>query len=410
MGSSNEGSHSGNEVNVDGTILTVSKKIDSGKEGVVYEIKNIDDHVLKIFYEEKRSEKNKKISAMIANDPNQSAIIWPQAVVKDSNSDAFLGYKMEYQDLNTAKNAFEYTMTQLDWDSTEKSHRYKVAENLAIMVDAIHDEGHAIGDFNHDNILIDDNGEVTLIDCDGFHITNGNDTFPDDTYYPRYAPPEGRGGNRLSSVREADRFCLGVHIFQILMEGFHPYHAKGDKAKDGNMEDKLKNNKFPYVDYEGYYPIDSAPSVDEYETELTEKIQSLFKRCFTESGKHKAAEDIATETNRPDPGEWREALSDAVDTGASDNSTPGPIVVRPDSGSSGGSSSTNDELEAVTPDSVDGDTQDDTSVTAVAPDSSNPNSPTQKDDDDEINPVLPEENSNSDTGMSSSDDEKNENS
>ena len=387
MGSSNEGTHSGMAVSVKGTVLTVSDKIDSGNEGAVYRIKNTEDKVFKIFNEKKRADKKQKITAMIANDPKHPAIIWPQAVVEDANTGAFLGYQMEYKDLDTAQNAFEYTMTQLSWDETKKSHRYTVAKNLAVMVSAIHSEGHAIGDFNHDNILIDNNGQITLIDCDGFHITDGDTEFPDDTYYPRYAPPEGRGGNTISDVKEADRFCLGVHIFQILMEGFHPYLAKGSKAETGNMEDKLKNNKFPYVDYEGYYPISNAHSVDHYEKEITDKVQSLFRRCFTESGKHKAAGNIATETNRPDPEEWRRALSNSHETGDSpEQDTSGPTVVTPDSGDR-----KKDDIKVVTPDSSSANTQE------------------QEDDENEITPVMPENDDNETKPMSTENKENDKN-
>jgi len=409
MGSSNEGTHTGMDVSVEGTTLTVSDKIDSGNEGAVYKIKNTEDEVFKIFNDEKRSDKKRKITAMIANDPNHPAIIWPQAVVKDANTGAFLGYQMKYKDLDTAQNAFEYTMTQLSWDSTEKSHRYTVAKNLAIMVSAIHNEGHAIGDFNHDNILIDNNGQITLIDCDGFHITDGDIEFPDDTYYPRYAPPEGRGGNTISNVKEADRFCLGVHIFQFLMEGFHPYHAKGPNAENGNMEDKLKNNKFPYVDYEGYNPIDSAPSVDDYEKKMTDEIQSLFRRCFTESGKHKATENIATETNRPNPKEWEEALSNFRETGDSpEEGTSGVKVVTPNSGSQDESSGEESEVSIVTPESA-GNTKEDAGIDVVTPNSSGANSQEQEDDEDEITPVMPEDDDDENKPMSTENKEDNKN-
>jgi DNA-binding helix-hairpin-helix protein with protein kinase domain len=406
MRSSNEGTHTGMVVSVEGTTLTVSNKIKSGNEGTVYRIKNTENKVFKIFNEKKRSDKKRKITAMIANDPNHPAIIWPQAVVKDLNTGAFLGYQMKYKDLDTAQNAFEYTLTQLSWDSTEKSHRYTVAKNLAVMVSAIHNEGHAIGDFNHDNILIDNNGQITLIDCDGFHITDEDVEFPDDTYYPRYAPPEGRGGNTISNVREADRFCLGVHIFQFLMEGFHPYHAKGSNAENGNMEDKLKNNKFPYVDYEGYNPIDSAPSVDDYEMEMTDEIQSLFRRCFTESGKHKATESMATETNRPYPEEWRKALSNSCETGNSlEKDTSGSAVVRPNSGSQDESPGTGSDVSIVTPESA-GNTEEDAGIDVVTPDSSSSNTQKQEDDEDKITPVMPEDN-NDETEPASTENKKN---
>ncbi|WP_167768569.1 hypothetical protein [Haloarcula amylovorans] len=291
------------------------------------------------------------------------SIIWPEDVVTGMGGE-FLGYQMPYKDLDSAKNAFEYTLTELDWESSAPEHRYNVAHNLAVMVAAIHDEGHAIGDFNHDNILIDEDGFVTLIDCDAFHITDGNTAYPDKTYYPRYAPPEGRGGDSLAAVQEADRFCLGVHIFQFLMEGMHPYLAQGPESVDGSMEDKLRGNKFPYV-YSGYEPIDSAP---DYST-LPKTIRELFKRCFSEVGKNKKTKDtdVRAETNRPDPGEWIRILEDpggdigtdsegddqldVVDPGASNSGSATDPTTTNNGGAANttGGANTGSDVEAVDP-------------------------------------------------------------
>lgn len=305
MGVSNGADFEGEEVTIGSEHATLSKKLDSGTEGVVYKIKEYDDYVVKIFYEDRRNRKAGKIQAMIPNNPNHDAIIWPEKIVSHYDTDEFLGYMMPFKDLNSAKNALHYTLTELKWEQSEKQHRHRVASNLATMVKEIHEEGHAIGDFNHDNILIDPNGQVTLIDCDGYHITDGSDLYQDDTYYPRYSPPEGRGENTLSDVQEADRFCLGVHIFQFLMNGYHPYLAQGNEAKDGDMEDKIAHNKFPYV-YSNYQPIDEAPNIEQYEEEIPEYLQKLFKQCFIQAGKGTPTSDVIGEqkSSRPEISRW----------------------------------------------------------------------------------------------------------
>lgn len=305
MGASDSVDLEGEKVTIGSETATVSEKIDSGTEGIVYKITEFDDSVVKIFYEDRRNRKAKKIQAMIPNNPNHDAIIWPEKIVWDYDTGKFIGYVMPFKDLNSAKNALHYTLTELKWEQSEKQHRHRVASNLATMVREIHEEGHAIGDFNHDNILIDPNGQVTLIDCDGYHITDGDDLYQDDTYYPRYSPPEGRGENTLSDVQAADRFCLGVHIFQFLMNGYHPYLAQGDEAKAGDMEDKIAHNKFPYV-YSNYQPIGEAPSVEEYEEEVPKYLQKLFKQCFTQAGKDAPISDVIGETksSRPKISEW----------------------------------------------------------------------------------------------------------
>lgn len=335
--------------------IEVSELIGSGAQGAVYALSGDAERVVKIFNRERRGNKRAKIRAMIDNDPSHPRIVWPQAIVEHAGSDDFLGYTMSRMDLDSAANAFEYTMTEMDWESSDSEQRFSVCQNLAVMVNAIHREGHAIGDFNHDNILVDEHQQVSLIDCDGFHITGGSDTYPDDTYYPRYAPPEGRGGDEVSNVREADRFSLGVHIFQMLMEGFHPYHAQGTNAVDGSMEDKLKGNKFPYVDYAGYDPIERAPSIEAYER-LPEEVRELFRRCFTESGKNRSDGVVMDQTNpdRPEPEEWIAALP-VPDPVRHQQPTPpetGVDVVTP-GGTSRPTAKTDESLSPVRPESRD---------------------------------------------------------
>ncbi|WP_135305433.1 protein kinase domain-containing protein [Haloarcula amylovorans] len=316
----------GESVRLPSQTVRLGESIGKGSEGEVYHVRGDDTSVVKVFWEDSRDRKADKIRAMVNNPLKNStyvegevqSIIWPEAVVTDTGGE-FLGYQMPYKDLDSAKNAFEYTLTELDWESSAPEHRYNVAHNLAVMVAAIHDEGHAIGDFNHDNILIDEDGFVTLIDCDAFHITDSNIAYPDDTYYPRYAPPERRGGDSLATVQEADRFCLGVHVFQFLMEGIHPYLAQGPKSVDGSMEDKLRGNKFPYV-YSGYEPIDSAP---DYST-LPKSIRELFKRCFSEVGKNHMPAGLDLEHDRPSPLHWMKAFETRTDSeNDPDNQTAG---------------------------------------------------------------------------------------
>ncbi|WP_135305428.1 protein kinase domain-containing protein [Haloarcula amylovorans] len=301
----------GRKVRVGDTLVSVGQKIGSGSQGAVYRLAGNDNSILKIFNDQTRDKKVVKVRTMIDNEPKDStyahqgdwSIIWPQAVVEDPNSGVFLGYEMPYKDLNTAKNAFEYAMTELDWQSSKEEHRYRVASNLAILVAAIHNEGHAIGDFHHDNILIYEDGSVTLIDCDTLHITDDNTAYPDETYYPRYAPPERRGGTSLTAVQEADWFGLGVHIFQFLMEGFHPYFAQGPESVDGSMEDSIEGNRFPYdAEKTGIRPPPAAPDYEQLPVDI--------RQLFSESFRHTPEKSNWDSPNRPCPIDWIEVFDD----------------------------------------------------------------------------------------------------
>lgn len=284
--------HEGKRVEVGSTVKTVGSKIGSGTEGNVYQLDTQSSTVVKIFKDNYRNGKEAKIRAMVEpenqpvdhtyRDEGVRSIIWPQEVVEDASTGEFLGYSMSEKDLDGVDNALVYAMSELDYDESSEAERLTVAFNLALMVFSIHKEGHGMGDFNEENIFIDD-GYVTLIDCDAFHIDAGPQVYEGDTYLPRYSPPEKRPDS-LSGVRKADRFCLGVHIFQCLMEGMHPYLAKGSDAVNGDWADQIENGQFPYrASSADMHPHEGQK--EKYDR-LPARVTDLFEDCFNTGAKN----------------------------------------------------------------------------------------------------------------------------
>jgi len=290
--------------------LTLGAAVGSGNEGVVYRVDGVADRVVKAFFEDRRDEKEEKIRAMIDNEPTDGAdhpddvppIIWPEAPVERESDGSFLGYEMPYKDIEDATPAFQYSVVDLDWHDSEPHDRFKAARNLAIVVHNVHQAGHALGDFNDKNILFDD-GRVTLIDCDAFHVSGQDTIYPDKSYHPRYSPPERRGES-LTAVQKADRFCLGVHIFQLTMEGQHPYHGIGDDVVDGDWPDKIQGNPFPYEEPD----VDVRPEdrLRQRYQQLPATIRGLFEQCFGEGSKSHT-------WGRPKPIEWVKAFGELTD-------------------------------------------------------------------------------------------------
>lgn len=297
-----------NRVTVRSDDFTLTKKLGEGAEGTVYRLPSSNE-VVKIFEEGKRRDKSEKVRAMIANDPTDPtyeqsnsdirSIVWPTATVKHPDTGDFLGYTMPYKDLADHKNACRYARENLQWNASNPEDRYETALNLLRVVRAIHEQGHAIGDLNHQNILIND-GYVSVIDCDAFHILHAdiNKTYGDDVYFPRYAPPEGRG-KTLRAVRRGDRFGIAIHLFQLLMEGFHPFQAQGDKAASGGYGDMIEANRFPYIDpIPGEIePHSAAPDY----SDLPAEVRQLFSDCFCETAKEYTF-------TRPSLEDWKETL------------------------------------------------------------------------------------------------------
>ena len=290
--------------------IDIGEQLGKGNEGKVYRAKNKDQIAIKLFFKGKRSSKEGKIKAMtdghgedLGSNVYDNNIIWPKEVVYDEMSGQFYGYTMPKLTTPNANNALKHAMYEFQWDESTEEERLQTALNLASAVSSIHDVGHAIGDFNHDNILISETS-VTLIDCDGFHIQGEESVYPGNTHFPRYSPPEKRNKKMgIDKVIDVDRFCLAVHIFQLLMEGTHPFQAEGEKAADGSPSKKINENPFPYeCNVDGVSPVSRGPDFED----LPNRIQNLFEESFTTGSKQFGYE-------RTEVSDWVDVLEDIVD-------------------------------------------------------------------------------------------------
>ncbi len=121
---------------------------------------------------------------------------------------------------------------------------------------------------------------------------------------PEYTPPELQGKSLSSTVRspEQDAFGLGVLIFQLLMEGNHPFRAqwlgKGDPPP---VEERIALGGFPYTSTPGMpvRPPKYAPDLDLLHPEISE----LVRRCFIDGH--------GDPRLRPDASAWEKAISEA---------------------------------------------------------------------------------------------------
>lgn len=286
-------------------LVFLGDEIASGREGTVYELREEPELVAKLFDGGVAAEKHAKVRAMAATrpaDPTRDrasfpALAWPQAPLYDARGDgSFVGYLMPRLETERYESAQRDARERLAHDESAFDDRLRTALNLALTVDLVHEQGHAVGDLNHENVLVAD-GRVTLIDCDSFHVTAGDDAHAGATTHPRYAPPEGRG-NDLAAVQRADRFGLAVHLFQFLMGGHHPFVATGADAAAGDLATMVAENEFPYRDPRPgrLEPPDYAPQYGDLPAEL----RTLFERCFGYGKRRPSA--------RPTAREWVRAL------------------------------------------------------------------------------------------------------
>jgi DNA-binding helix-hairpin-helix protein with protein kinase domain len=143
-----------------------------------------------------------------------------------------------------------------------------------------------VGDLREKNILVDDCGQICLVDCDSFQIIDEKNKrfFASQTYTPAYLAPEWIGKD-LSTInrRTNDHFALAVWIFQMLMNGMHPYQARGGRASQApSLTEKIKLGTYPYGSGRRLQPPQAAPDFNR----VPRSIRRLFEASFVKGHKH----------------------------------------------------------------------------------------------------------------------------
>jgi DNA-binding helix-hairpin-helix protein with protein kinase domain len=134
-------------------------------------------------------------------------------------------------DRRTATGAAAWTK-EFDW-----RYLVRTAANLAHATHVLHAAGVVIGDFNESNIRTWREARVTLLDCDSMQIRDpaSGEWFFCRVGRPEFTPPELVRADWASTVRHpsSDLFALAIHLYQLLLEGEHPFRGvwRGDGEK-----------------------------------------------------------------------------------------------------------------------------------------------------------------------------------
>jgi len=180
-----------------------------------------------------------------------------------------------------------------------------VAYNLAKIFRAVHDKGYVVGDVNEMNIMVNPKGLVALIDTDSFQVKDSNTVYRCVVKRPEFTPPElqDKDLSKVNRKPEHDYFGLAVMIFQLLMEGTHPYGGAYKGSGDPPpFEEQIKSGHFTYCRQRKvpYNPSRLAPPFGILHPELWE----LFIKCFEEGHNNPGA--------RPDAMTWQNGLNRSI--------------------------------------------------------------------------------------------------
>lgn len=284
-----------------GEEILLGNIINEGGEGIVYRVEGNSSLVAKIYKESIDSEKAEKLLWMITQKDKKLLTLagWPTDILRKKSNSLTVGFLMpmvggceQIHELYGNKSR-RSKFPEADW-------RFLIhaAINVARAFYVIHNQGHVIADVNHGNFLVTQDGTVKLIDCDSYHINANGKQYLCDVGVDTHIPPELQGKSLRGVTRTAnhDAFGLAVLIFQLLFMARHPFSGAYLGSGESSIPESIKEHRFAYGESakarqmrqpDGTLPLEA----------VSKPIAQLFERAFL------------TDSDRPTPQEWIEALS-----------------------------------------------------------------------------------------------------
>ena len=284
--------------------------VGKGGESKVFRLIGNRDLVAKI-YTDPQGRSAEKILAMLENPPNDptrklnhNSIAWPIDILYSLDGSTVLGFLMPFvDDVDPLNNFYNPHLRKRLHPNYTYARLHRAARNIAAGVEEIHAKGYVIGDLKESNVLLTSGALATFVDTDSFQVPkpDSNDVFHCPVGSPFLTPPENQRKKpiRQKLCREHDNFSLGVLIFHLLMEGWHPF--MGVSPNSDLVPDRIRKGHFPYQP-ENLCPVKPPPRALPFDS-MDKEIRSLFMRCFCEG--HTAPEA------RPSASEWKVTLGRA---------------------------------------------------------------------------------------------------
>ncbi|BAY68448.1 tetratricopeptide repeat protein [Anabaena sp. FACHB-709] len=298
-------------------IISLSVSLGRGGEACIYAVPSAGDCVAKIYHKPTVAHAS-KLRAMLANPPENPtaslghiSIAWPQELLWGADeSERVIGFLMpRIRGMRPIIDFYNPRTRRQHCPLFNYQYLLRTARNLAAAFAALHNSGYSVGDVNESNILVSDTALVTLVDTDSFQVCDPDN----DIVYrcpvgkPEFTPPELQNKIFAHHDRQPthDLFGLGVLIFQLLMEGTHPFSGIYQGIPEPPpYEARIASGHFTYSK-KRQVPYIPTPIAPPWEI-LHPSLQALFIRCF---------EDGHNEPQlRPNAQAWLSAIAEAEDS------------------------------------------------------------------------------------------------
>ena len=285
-------------------------KLGAGGEGAVYKVGN--NHAAKVYHNYSR-DKQAKIESMLADPPQINTseghvhLAWPvDTLIGTGRSSSFTGFIMPLVGKGD-------DLHMISSPSTRRKERpmytnyelHVIAYNIASIFRELHKKRYVVGDVNDRNVMINNHGITSIIDTDSFQVPNRTSSgyFRCGMATPEFIPPELHS---VTSFRDIDRsvehdlFGLGILLFKLLMQGFHPFTGVENMGWN-DLSTRIQKGNFAFGTRQS--PIAKPPKAPALDV-LDPRLRKLFIDCF-ESG-------ARNPVNRPDSKVWRDTVYDVL--------------------------------------------------------------------------------------------------
>ncbi len=285
--------------------IDTSRELGSGGEARIFAIDERRAAKIYLRFEEARDQ---KLAVMLANPPidhtratGHVSIAWPSDVLDDVDSGRIAGMvmprvrrmRMMIEMLNPKRR--RATVPGFDY-----RYLHRAARNVVAAVGGLHARGYVVGDLNESNILLSDTALATLVDLDSIQVRDGDRLFRCGVGKLEYTAPElqGKAFADVNRSIDQDHFALGILVFQLLMEGTHPFAGVSTSESTEPLEQRIAAGHWAYQrsSQPPYRPRALAPPIDL----LHPRLRDLFAQCFDDG--HRAPD------RRPRASQWVKAL------------------------------------------------------------------------------------------------------
>jgi DNA-binding helix-hairpin-helix protein with protein kinase domain len=282
---------------------TTEHELASGGEGTIASVREDVGLIAKLYRSPPSTQTAAKLKHMLAlaTPMLQSGMAWPRTTLHEQPGGSLAGFLMPRFEGLSIQQLYSPAQRRIHFPEADWQFLGQIAAQCARAFAQVHALSCVVGDVNQGNILVSSRGQVALIDCDSFQVQAGDRLFLCEVATPFFTPPELQQEKsfRMPRTVNHDRFGLAVLLFCLLLGGRHPFMGRYPEAKEIELEELIRTNRFAYGRFAPQLQIEppmGAPPLNL----LSPQLGDLFERAFARGSEAKNA--------RPRPEDWVAAL------------------------------------------------------------------------------------------------------